>query len=80
MATIGATTTIDATATTETESASHPLYLHPSDHPGQVLVSAVFNGDNFNQWKRSMSLPLSANNKLGFVSGKFKIPGESSME
>ncbi|XP_074383577.1 uncharacterized protein LOC141725088 [Apium graveolens] len=57
---------------------SHSLYLHPSDHPGLILVSTVFNGENFNEWKRSMSLALSAKNKLGFVTGKFKIPSENS--
>ncbi|XP_074373755.1 uncharacterized protein LOC141714118 [Apium graveolens] len=58
--------------------ASHPLYLHPSDHPGQVLVTSALNGENFNEWKRLMSLALSAKNKLGFVTGKFKVPSESS--
>ncbi|XP_074347144.1 uncharacterized protein LOC141685973 [Apium graveolens] len=58
---------------------SHPLYLHPSDHPGQVLVvTSVLNGENFNEWKRSMSLALSAKNKLGFVTRKCKVPSESS--
>lgn len=57
---------------------SHPLYLHPSDHPGQVLVTTALTGDNFNEWKRSMSLALSAKNKLGFVNGKFKAPGINS--
>lgn len=57
---------------------SHPLYLHPSDHPGQILVSTALNGENFNEWHRSMSLALSAKNKLGFVSGKFKTPGINS--
>ncbi|XP_074374585.1 uncharacterized protein LOC141714995 [Apium graveolens] len=56
----------------------HPLYLHPSDHPGQILVSIALNGDNFNEWKRSMSLALSAKNKLGLLTGKHKIPGISS--
>ncbi|XP_074322836.1 uncharacterized protein LOC141659809 [Apium graveolens] len=54
---------------------SHPLYLHPSDHPGQVLVAAALTGENFNEWKRSMTLALYVKNKLGFVTGKFKAPG-----
>lgn len=58
--------------------ASHPLYLHPSDHPGLTLVGSAFNGENFNKWKRSMTLALSAKNKIGFVTGKFKIPDVSS--
>lgn len=54
------------------------MYLGPSDHPGQILVSAALTGENFKEWKRSMSLALSAKNKLGFVTGKYKIPGEYS--
>ncbi|KAK1355313.1 CCHC-type domain-containing protein [Heracleum sosnowskyi] len=57
---------------------SHPLYLHPSDHPGQVLVAATLTGENFNEWKRFMTLALSAKNKLGFVTGKYKAPGITS--
>lgn len=57
---------------------SHPLYLHPSDHPGQVLVTASLTGDNYNEWKHSMTLALSAKNKLGFVIGKYKVPGIDS--
>lgn len=52
--------------------------MHPSDHPGQVLVSQILTGDNFNQWRRAMSLSLSAKNKLSFVTGKFNQPGETS--
>lgn len=26
---------------------SHLLYLHPSDHPGQVIVASSLTGDNF---------------------------------
>lgn len=44
---------------TITLDSSHPLYLHPSDHPGQILVSTLLNVDNFNEWKRSISLALS---------------------
>lgn len=57
---------------------SHPLYLHPSDNPGQILVATPLNGDNFNEWRRSMSLALSAKSKIGFLTGKFKIPDEQS--
>jgi len=26
---------------------SSPLFLHPSDHPGHVLVADIFNGEDF---------------------------------
>ncbi|XP_074380644.1 uncharacterized protein LOC141721574 isoform X2 [Apium graveolens] len=68
----------DGDFTTITLESSHPLYLHPSDHHGQILVSTALNGDNFNELKRSMSLAFSAKNKLGFVTGKFKTPGMNS--
>ncbi|KAK9065740.1 hypothetical protein SSX86_015141 [Deinandra increscens subsp. villosa] len=48
---------------------SDPLYLHPSDHPGLLLVSKAFDGTGFASWKRSMTIALSAKNKLGFVNG-----------
>lgn len=50
----------DGDFNTITLKSSHPLYLHPSDHTCQILVSASLTGDNFNEWKRSMSLALSA--------------------
>lgn len=72
------TTDFDSDFQSVTLESHHPLYLHPSDNPGQVLVTTVLNRENFNEWKRSMSLALSAKNKLGFVLGKFKIPGITS--
>lgn len=42
-------------------------YIHPSDSCTNQLVSVKFNGEGFNNWKRSMMLTLSAKNKLGFV-------------
>ncbi|XP_057526306.1 uncharacterized protein LOC130805546 [Amaranthus tricolor] len=47
---------------------SDPLFLHPADHPGLLLVSKPFNGSNFGSWKKSMSIALSAKNKLIFIS------------
>ncbi|KAL4580088.1 hypothetical protein LXL04_016265 [Taraxacum kok-saghyz] len=38
---------------------SDPLYLHPSDHPGLLLVSKQFDGTNFNSWKKGMMIALS---------------------
>ncbi|XP_022036772.1 uncharacterized protein LOC110939518 [Helianthus annuus] len=48
---------------------SNPLYLHPSDHPGMILVSKQFDGSGFGSWKRAMSIALSVKNKFGFVDG-----------
>ncbi|XP_076947533.1 uncharacterized protein LOC143619507 [Bidens hawaiensis] len=51
---------------------SNPLYIHPSDHPGMLLVSKVFDGSGFGAWKRAISIALSAKNKLGFVNGEIE--------
>lgn len=43
------------------ESNLHPLYLHNNDHPGLVLISKKLLGfENYNPWKRSMKIALSA--------------------
>ncbi|XP_022889067.1 uncharacterized protein LOC111404505 [Olea europaea var. sylvestris] len=54
-------------------------YLHPSDNPGALIVSEIFNGDNYNSWSRSISMALSVKNKLGFIDGSLKSPSPSSI-
>ncbi|XP_076895995.1 uncharacterized protein LOC143548796 [Bidens hawaiensis] len=46
---------------------SNPPYLYHSDHPGMILVSKFFDGTGFGDWKRAMTIALSAKNKLGFI-------------
>ncbi|XP_038994727.1 uncharacterized protein LOC120118847 [Hibiscus syriacus] len=47
---------------------THPLYLHPSDSPGTVLVSHQLTGiENYNLRSHSIRIALLAKNKLGFV-------------
>lgn len=53
---------------------SDPLYLHPSDHPGMILVTKPFDGSNFGSWKKDITIALPAKNKLGFVNGKVVKP------
>lgn len=55
-------------------------YIHPSDSSTNQLVSVKFNGEGFNNWKRSMMLTLSAKNKLGFVNGTISPPDSTSPE
>jgi len=55
-----------------------PLYVHPSDNPAQPLVSNVFTGDNFDNWKRSVSIALSARHKLAFTDGPCECPPVAS--
>ncbi|KAF7151798.1 hypothetical protein RHSIM_Rhsim02G0046700 [Rhododendron simsii] len=56
---------------------SDPIYIHPSDHPGLILVPKVLDGTNYAMWRRSMTLvSLSAKNKLGFIKGTIPTPSE----
>ncbi|GMI76013.1 hypothetical protein HRI_001270600 [Hibiscus trionum] len=45
---------------------NNPYYLHQSDNPDMSLVTQPLSNDNYNSWKRSMAMALSAKNKLGF--------------
>ncbi|KAM0995580.1 hypothetical protein ACFX2C_005696 [Malus domestica] len=53
---------------------SNPFLLHPSDQPGNILVSKTLQGDNYNTWSRAMRISLSAKNKLGLVDGTVDPP------
>ncbi|XP_076917422.1 uncharacterized protein LOC143577487 [Bidens hawaiensis] len=57
------------TSSALTLDSSNPLYLHPSDHPGMILVAKSFDGTGFGAWKRAMTIALLAKNKLSFVNG-----------
>ncbi|KAM2555190.1 hypothetical protein TB2_019236 [Malus domestica] len=52
----------------------NPFLLHPSDQPGNILVSKTLQGDNYNTWSRAMRISLSAKNKLGLVDGTVDPP------
>ncbi|GKB20576.1 cysteine-rich receptor-like protein kinase 8 [Tanacetum coccineum] len=53
----------------------HPLYFHPNDHPGLLLIAKKLNGfDNYETWKRSMLIALSAKNKLKLINGEYDEP------
>ena len=54
-----------------------PYYLHPSD-ASFILVSTPFTGNNFIDWKRSVTIALSAKNKLVFINGTISKPDDSS--
>ncbi|KAM3264317.1 hypothetical protein P3L10_001311 [Capsicum annuum] len=57
---------------------SHPLYLHPSDTPGTVLVSVPFAGIGYGEWREGMVIALSAKNKLQLINGSFDKPDANS--
>ena len=58
--------------------ATDPLFLHPSDHPGQSLVTEVFNSDDFENWRCSVTIALSAKHKLSFIDGTYEKPAANS--
>jgi len=48
----------------------NPLYLHPSDTPGSILISQQLTGiENYTGWSHSMRVALLAKNKIAFVDG-----------
>lgn len=51
---------------------TYPLFLHHSDHPGQSLVTDVFSGDDFENWRRYVTIALSAKQKLSFIDGSYE--------
>ena len=59
---------------------SNPFLLHPSDQPGNILVSKTLQGDNYNTWSRAMRISLSAKNKLGLVDGTIDPPAETDKQ
>jgi len=55
---------------------SNPYYIHPSDHPGHLLVPTKLNGTNYPSWSISMIHALTAKNKIGFINGSIKVPSK----
>lgn len=51
-----------------------PLYLHPSDSPGAVITSLIFDGENYDLWEKAIKNSLRAKNKLGFIDGSITRP------
>lgn len=63
-----------------TQDPSSSYYLHPSDSASTKLVSVVFDGTGYTDWKRSMKISLDAKNKMCFVDGSLPKPIEGSFE
>ena len=59
---------------------SSPFYLHHGDSPGTLLVSQPLVGNNYHIWKRSMSMALSTENKLGFINGAIEKLAADDLE
>ncbi|KAH0650929.1 hypothetical protein KY284_030841 [Solanum tuberosum] len=55
-----------------------PLYVHPSDNPGAMLVPTPFDGIGYRSWRRGVLQSLSVKNKVGFITGECVKPGPTS--
>ncbi|KAH0717332.1 hypothetical protein KY290_013946 [Solanum tuberosum] len=51
-----------------------PLYMHPSDNPGAMLVPVQFTGIGYQSWRHSVLRSVFVKNKLGFISGDCPRP------
>lgn len=51
-----------------------PLIIHPADHPGLLVTTAVLTREAYFTWNQSVALTLQAKNKLGFIDGSFPNP------
>ncbi|KAH0694205.1 hypothetical protein KY285_021302 [Solanum tuberosum] len=72
---------IELTMTNTTDApidSSSPLYMHPSDNPGAMLVPNPFNGTGYRSWRRGVLRSLSVKNKLGFINGECEKPASNS--
>ncbi|XP_074342928.1 uncharacterized protein LOC141680659 [Apium graveolens] len=78
---LNAATGNNSSSTTQAQiiDASHSYYLHPSDHPGLILVIITLNEQNYNQWFRSMRIALSSKLKLSFVDGLYVKPTNATL-
>ncbi|CAO2832574.1 unnamed protein product [Amaranthus hypochondriacus] len=63
-----------------TQNLSSTYYRHPSDSASNKLVSIVFDGTCFNDWKSSMMISLDAKKKTCFVDGSLPKPKERTIE
>ncbi|XP_074355750.1 uncharacterized protein LOC141695402 [Apium graveolens] len=80
MASASDSTSTDQNIAVNNHDPSSVYYIHPSDASSTQLVSVKFDGNGFNNWKRSMLLVLSVKNKIGFVDGTIEIPEKTSPE
>ncbi|KAG7588955.1 Zinc finger CCHC-type superfamily [Arabidopsis suecica] len=51
-----------------------PLYLHPSDGPGNVITTVQLKGENYEDWAKHVRNALRTKRKLGFIDGTLEKP------
>ncbi|XP_019255103.1 PREDICTED: uncharacterized protein LOC109233688 [Nicotiana attenuata] len=53
---------------------TNPLYMHPSENVGSMLVPVIFDGSGYRSWRHGVLRALSVKNKIGFINGKCGKP------
>ncbi|XP_019248747.1 PREDICTED: uncharacterized protein LOC109228013 [Nicotiana attenuata] len=53
---------------------TNPLYMHPSENAGSMLVPVPFDGSGYRSWRRGVLRALLVKNKVGFINGKCTKP------
>lgn len=74
------TSSTTLTSTSEAKISNSPYYLHPSDHPHQVLTPILLNGDNYERWAKLARNNLRAKKKLGLIDGSLPRPATTSAD
>lgn len=70
--------TVVSSSSTTVVDTSNPLYIHPSENAGTMLVPVPFDGIGYRSRRRGVLRALSVKNKIGFINGKVKKPDASS--
>ncbi|XP_074267055.1 uncharacterized protein LOC141590356 [Silene latifolia] len=69
---------IDSGVTTGVVGMQDLLYLVSDDTSGLNLVASPFNGKHYLKWPRAVKMALISKNKLGFITGKYPKPTETT--
>lgn len=55
-----------------------PMYLHPSDGPGNLITTVQLRGENYEDWSKHVRNALRTKRKLGFIDGTLTKPTKTT--
>ncbi|XP_070016977.1 uncharacterized protein [Nicotiana sylvestris] len=61
-------------STNQALDSTSPMYMHPSESAGSILVSTISDGSGYRSWRRGVLRALSVKNKVGFIKEKCRKP------
>ncbi|XP_075096445.1 uncharacterized protein LOC142174533 [Nicotiana tabacum] len=64
----------ECVADKDTLDTSSPLYMHPLESAGSMLVPLALDGTRYRSWRRGVLRALSVKNKVGFITWKCQKP------